>query len=133
MGCEPMRVLVVDDELFICELLDEYLSLQGYQVRTATTGEAAISGFQETRPQIVLLDIRMPGMSGIEVLGRIKQLDGSIKVIVLSAFGDDGIVKDALQMGADRYLQKPMKLQELADIIHAWQKEYFSGGTDARS
>jgi YesN/AraC family two-component response regulator len=123
-----MRVLVVDDELFICELLDEYLTLQGYQVNTASNGADAISRFEEHRPHIVLLDIRMPGMSGIELLGKIKQIDGSIKVIMLSAFGDDGIVRDALQMGADHYIQKPMKLQELMEILHGWEALCPQGG-----
>ena len=125
-----MRVLVVDDELFICELLDEYLSLLGYQVNIATNGKEAISQFKENRPQIVLLDIRMPGMTGIDVLSEIKQIDASIKVIMLSAFGDDGIVRDALKMGADHYIQKPMKLEQLAEIMLGWQKSYSPGGSD---
>ncbi|MFC1887117.1 response regulator, partial [Thermodesulfobacteriota bacterium] len=84
-----MRILVVDDELFICELLDEYLSLQGYQVDFATDGNEALEQFAQKHPQVVLLDIRMPGMNGIDLLRKIKQMDNSIKCIMLSAYGDD--------------------------------------------
>ena len=125
-----MRVLVVDDELFICELLQEYLSLQGYEVNFATNGEEAVSLFEEFRPHIVLLDIRMPGMNGIGVLRRIKEMDSSSKVIMLSAYGEDGIVGDALQMGADRYLQKPMQLEQLTKILLGWQDSFSSGDAD---
>lgn len=125
-----MRVLVVDDELFICELLDEYLTLHGYQVNTATCGLDAISQFRENRPHIILMDIRMPGMSGVELLGMIKQMDPSIKVIMLSAFGDEDIVRDAMKMGADHFIQKPMKLRHIMEILHGWEGSCQPGAAD---
>ena len=92
-----MKILVVDDELQICELLDEFLSVQGHQITAVTSGEEAIIEFQANKTPVVLLDIRMPGMSGIEVLRRIKEIDSNTGVIMLSAFGDPDTVKEEFQ------------------------------------
>lgn len=118
MDQKSKRILVVDDEVFICELFDEFLTLQGYSVITATDGEEAVSKFESNRPDLVLLDIRMPGMSGIDVLGRIKEIDDSAGVIILSAFGDVETVEKALSMGAYRYMQKPVELFSLLDTLN---------------
>ena len=118
MEQESKRILVVDDEVFICELLEEFLTVQGYYVITATDGEEAVSKFESKRPNLVLLDIRMPGMSGIDVLSRIKEIDDSAGVIILSAFGDVEMVQKALNMGAYRYMQKPVELFSLLDTLN---------------
>ena len=112
-----MRILVVDDELQICELLDEFLSMQGHQITTVTSGEEAIIEFQANKTPVVLLDIRMPGISGIEVLRRIKEIDSNTGVIMLSAFGDPDTVQEAFQAGADYYLEKPIELEELMKVL----------------
>ena len=124
MGKGLMRILVVDDELSICELLYEFLSQQGYQVITATNGEEAISKFEENRPNMIILDIKMPGMSGIDVLRKIKEMDRDTGVIMLSAFGDFNSIQEALQMGANYYMQKPMELERLMKILIAWQESH---------
>jgi two-component system response regulator (stage 0 sporulation protein F) len=107
------KILVVDDEVFICELLDEFLSMQGYDVNTANCGEDAISMFKNIHPEVVLLDIRMPGITGIDVLEKIKNIDSNVKIIMLSAFGDVDTVHKTLQMGAFKYMQKPVDLGNL--------------------
>ena len=117
MGQEIMKVLVVDDEDFICELLDEFLSLKGYDVITARNGDEALLYFVDNKPDLVLLDIRMPGISGVKVLGKIKNIDKDARVIMLSAFGDSGTVQDALKLGAVHYLQKPVEFEQLSNIL----------------
>ena len=117
MGQEIMKVLVVDDEDFICELLDEFLSLKGYDVTTARNGDEALLDFVENKPDLVLLDIRMPGISGVKVLRKIKNIDKDVRVIMLSAFGDAATVQDALELGAAHYLQKPVKFEQLSNIL----------------
>jgi len=112
-----MKILVVDDELPICDLLYEFLSLQGYQVTTATNGREAISKFEENCPDVVILDIRMPEMNGIEVLQKIKEIDSNAKVIMLSAFGDSKTIEKALQMGASYYMEKPLEFDRLMKIL----------------
>lgn len=123
---EQIRVLVVDDELFVGELLKEYLSIIGYEVTAVSNGEDAISILRQSQPHIVILDIRMPGMGGMEVLKNIKAKNRAIGVIMLSAYGDPEIVNEALRLGADHYLQKPMNLKHLVEtltMLHPPQKK----------
>ena len=116
------KVLVVDDEKYICDILNEYLSLQGYEVKIAVSGEEALDKFDEDRFDLVLLDVSLPGMSGMDVLARIKKMDAGTGVIMLSGYGDFNIVKEALQTGADHYMQKPMELERLNKLINRWRE-----------
>ena len=114
-----MRILAVDDELLICDLLYEFLSLQGYEVTSSSSGQEALLKFEESRPDVVILDIRMPGMSGIDVLRKIRDMDNNVVVIMLSAFGDSGTIQEALQSGADYYMEKPLEFDNLMKILNA--------------
>ena len=114
---EQIRVLVVDDELFVGELLKEYLAIIGYEVAAVSNGRDALSFIQQSPPHIVILDIRMPGMGGMEVLKSIKEKHSNINVIMLSAYGDPETVNEALRLGADHYLQKPMNLKHLVETL----------------
>jgi DNA-binding response OmpR family regulator len=114
-----MKILAVDDEFLICELLNEFLSLQGYEVTSSTSGQEALVEFETNRPDVVILDIRMPGMSGIDVLRKIKDMDSSVIVIMLSAFGDSSTVEEALKSGADYYMEKPLEFDHLMKILNA--------------
>ena len=96
-----MKILVVDDEVFICELLDEYLSMYGYQVITAVNGQDAILKFEADRPHMVFLDLSMPGMSGMDVLCKIREIDSNAGILVLSAFGGVDVVQEAMQASYD--------------------------------
>jgi DNA-binding NtrC family response regulator len=113
--------MVVDDEVLICDLLEEFLKLQGYQVTTAFSGEDAILKFKTLRPQMVLLDIRMPGMDGMDVLQSIKDMDSRVGVIMLSAFGDVETIQKAMQGGAYKYIQKPVEFGVLLEALEGWQ------------
>jgi DNA-binding response OmpR family regulator len=114
---KQIRVLVVDDELFVGELLKEYLSIIGYEVTAVSNGEDALSAVGVSQPHIVILDIRMPGMGGMEVLKAIKEKNRTTGVIMLSAYGDPETVNEALRLGADHYLQKPMNLKHLVETL----------------
>jgi DNA-binding response OmpR family regulator len=111
------QVLVVDDEPTICSLMNVFLTQKGYAVRTANTGEDALVMFRKAFPDIVLLDISMPGMRGIDVLRRMKEIHAACGVIMLSAYGDDETIREAMDMGAFCYIQKPMELTELHDRL----------------
>lgn len=117
------KILVVDDEYLICELLHEFLSMQGYQVTTATNGQEAISKFDEIKPNVVILDIKMPGVSGIEVLRKINKMNSDTTIIMLSAFGGSNIVKESLLIGANYYLEKPIDFEQLKNLLIALQKK----------
>jgi DNA-binding response OmpR family regulator len=116
------KILVVDDEPTICSLMRVFLSQHGYQVHTASSGEDALNIFDESTPDIVLLDISMPGMRGIDVLKQIKSLKSNCGVIMLSAYGDDETIQEAINLGAFCYIQKPMELVELRGRLEELQQ-----------
>ena len=122
-----MNVLVVDDEIFICELLDEFLSKLGYDVTTATSGTEGLTKFSEKKYGVVLMDIKMPGMGGRELLSKIKGIDNSASVIVLSAFGDGVTANEMLQIGADDFLVKPFELDHLEELVNSRNQVYCEG------
>ncbi|MBI3600503.1 MAG: response regulator [Nitrospinae bacterium] len=112
-----IRILAVDDEVEVCSMVKLYLTKKGYQVFTANSGEDAIKIVKEERPHLVLLDIRMPGMGGIETLKQIKEADKEIGVIMVTAVKDEETAKEALKLGADDYITKPMNLKYLDDVL----------------
>jgi YesN/AraC family two-component response regulator len=107
-------ILVVDDEHQIVELLKSFLKKNGYNVLTAFDGREALDLYMKHRTRIVLTDIKMPGMDGLELLKRIKDLDGErVAVIMASGHADIDDAIESLQHGASRYLSKPLRMQEL--------------------
>lgn len=114
---ESKKILVVDDEKAICEILEEFLSLFGHSVTSANSGADAIEVVRRASPDVVFLDIRMPGMSGLDVLKEIKALDSSVRVIMISAFGDEETESMARELGADGYIQKPVDLPGLLVLL----------------
>jgi len=104
------KVLVVDDEIHTVRLLKKYLDSKNYDVYTATSGMEAIEKVKEVNPQVVLLDIIMPGMGGLDTLKEIKKIDPQIAVIMVTAVIDESLAKKSLQLGADDYITKPLDL-----------------------
>ena len=117
------KILVVDDEPTICNMMNIFLTQIGYDVRTVDSGEKAIVLFGEDPPDMVLLDISMPGMRGIDVLQEMKSRKADCGVIMLSAYGDDQTIQEALDMGAYCYIQKPMELMELKHRLEALHRQ----------
>lgn len=111
------RILVVDDEVEVCNTLKKFLALKGYEVYTALDGETAVSKTKEVRPHIVLLDIIMPGMSGIDTLKEIKKVDPTVGVIMVTAVVDEEQAKKALKLGAYEYITKPIDLNYLETVV----------------
>jgi len=115
---EKSRVLVVDDEPQITRVLRTVLSSQGYQVRTAAEGESALSSFAEWRPELVITDLFMPHMDGIELCKRIRSTS-NVPIIVLSVKGEERSKVEALDVGADDYITKPFGTDELLARVRA--------------
>lgn len=111
------KVLVVDDEKDVCDLLKEFLDFKGYDTYTAFDGGTALKMVEEIRPDVLLLDIVMPGMSGIEVLKEIKKRDFSTAVVMATAVADEEIAKRTLQLGAYDYVIKPFDLNYLETVL----------------
>jgi DNA-binding NtrC family response regulator len=110
-------ILVVDDEKEICTVLSDNLSQEGYRVFTANSGKTALELVKKEKPDLVLLDIRMPEMDGIEVLRRIKKMKKEIVVIMLTAYGTLETARKAMKLGAYDYITKPFDLFSLKSIV----------------
>jgi PAS domain S-box-containing protein len=110
------RILVVDDELGPRESLRMLLK-PAYQITTADTGRAALEMLPQLRPDVVILDIKMPEMDGLEVLQRLKRVDPTIEVVMITAYASLETVKLALTHGAFEYLIKPFSRQDLEDVV----------------
>jgi len=110
-------ILVVDDEKEICDLFQDFLTQEGYQVFTATNGVEAISLGTQNSFDLALVDIKMPGMDGIEAFCELKKLKKDMEVIILTGYGTLRTAKQAMGLGAYDYLTKPFDLRLVKDII----------------
>ncbi|MBM2810942.1 MAG: response regulator transcription factor [Chloroflexi bacterium] len=119
-------VLVVDDEKNVTQLARMYLTADGFRVETAANGEQALDRIQATHPDIVVLDLMMPGMDGWEVCRSLRS-SGDIPVIILTARGDDVDKIVGLELGADDYLTKPFNPRELVARVKAVLRRYRAG------
>lgn len=107
------RMLVVDDENEICDFLKTFFEERDYEVRTANSGEMAILAMEKLMPQVVLLDVHMPGMDGMSALREMKKRFPGIKVIMVTALETREKIEEALRLGADNYITKPLSLEYL--------------------
>ena len=112
------KILVVDDDTNICELLRLYLTKEGYQVTTAGDGEEGLEKFNQIKPDMVLLDVMMPRMDGLEVCRRIRKA-GNTPVMMLTAKGETFDKVLGLELGADDYMVKPFDAKEVVARIKA--------------
>jgi two-component system, NtrC family, response regulator AtoC len=108
-----MLILIVDDDAAQREMLRGFLEKQGFQTKTAADGPEAMAIFQREPVQLVLLDNRMPGMTGIMVLEKMKELNPTIHAIMISAYGDIHTVVNTMKLGAGEFLEKPVDLSLL--------------------
>ena len=112
-----MKVLIADDDPKLRQVLANELSLEGFEVHQAENGDIAIDHLEKDEFDVLLLDLSMPGLSGMEVLKRIANLGISVEVIILTAFATVSTAVEAMKLGAYDYLTKPFKLQELRAVI----------------
>ena len=111
------RILLVDDEPGALRFLSAELSKRGYDVETATTGEEAIEKIKKSHPLLMLLDIRMPGMGGIETLRQARALDPNLGVIMVTAVNEEDIAQEAMKLGAHDYITKPIDFNYLNLVV----------------
>ncbi len=117
MKAQEARILIVDDEKDLCDILFRMLKKNGFRPIVANDGEKALEMIQLGMPEIVLLDVMMPGMDGMEVLRRSKKLNPSLPVMMFTAYGGIDRAVQAIKEGADDYLSKPVDHGELVDKI----------------
>ena len=111
------KVLVVDDELEVRQVLREFLSSRGYDVTTASGGAEAVAIVGTIKPDLVLLDVAMPDMDGVETLKRIVAIEPALAVIMVTANADIGVTSKLLALGAVDYVPKPFDLDYLDQAV----------------
>lgn len=111
------RILVVDDELEVRLVLREFLSARGYEVTLADSGTKALAVLDEADPQVVLLDVTMPEMDGVETLKHLLEARPALPVIMVTANADIGTTSRLLALGAADYIPKPFDLEYLDQAI----------------
>lgn len=126
------KVLVVDDEPPVLELVTAYLEREGYQVYTARDGLAGLKAARSFKPDILVLDVLLPGMDGIELLSRLRR-ESNVYVIMLTAKSDETDKIVGLSIGADDYVTKPFSPRELVARIKAALRRLRSGDNSAES
>jgi len=121
MDTEKLKVLVVEDEPLISEMITKSLRLEGYAVESATTGEEGLKKVKETNPDLVLLDVLLPKIDGWEVLTRLRDdaKSRSLPIIMLTALADEKSKVQGLRGGADDYVTKPFSALELMARVEA--------------
>ncbi len=124
------RILVVDDDPDIRQVLRDRLESYGYLVETAADGRAALKELERFTPSGVFLDIRMPGMDGLEVLGQIRDLHPSIPVVMVTAASARENVTLAISAGAQAYLLKPFDAAQIKQAAERWFGRPLEGEKD---
>lgn len=111
------KILVVDDEAHICDIFYRILTKGGYKVSTAANGKKALEITKKKKPDLVLLDLKLPDLDGIKVLRQIKEIRKDIMVIVITAYGTVKTAREAMKLGAYDYISKPFNLTKVENLI----------------
>lgn len=116
-----IRVLLIDDEEEFVKTLAERLQMRNFTAQVALSGEQGLQVLHDWVPDVIVLDLKMPGMGGMEVLRRVKKTQPQVRVIILTGHGSDKDRDEALRLGAFEYLQKPV---DISDLVQAVQRAY---------
>ena len=123
------NILIIDDDEELCDLVSEYLSVEGFEVNAANDGEAGLEGALSGRYDIAILDVMLPKMNGFDVLRKLRE-QSRMPVLMLTARGDDMERIVGLEIGADDYLPKPFNPRELAARLRAILRRTSNAGND---
>lgn len=117
----PSKVLIADDNVQNCELLDAYLADEGYEISMSYDGQSTLEGVRSLQPDLILLDIMMPKLSGYEVCQRLKDDTATrdIPILMVTALNEMGDIEKAVQAGADDFLSKPVNRLELTTRVRS--------------
>lgn len=120
---DKKKLLIVDDQNGIRILLMEVFSSEGYDTFQAANGKLALELVVNESPDLVLLDMKIPGMDGLEILKRIKELNTDIKVIMMTAYGELDMIKEATDLGALMHFTKPFDIDEMRVAVNTQLKK----------
>jgi len=111
-------VLIIEDDEEMRSLLKDFFLEEGFETDSISSGQDAFGKLAAKRYDLVVTDVRMPGLTGLDILPRIKKIQPEIAVIVITAFGAEGVRRKAFERGASGYLEKPIHFQELRGLVH---------------
>ncbi|AYV73191.1 two-component system response regulator [Niallia circulans] len=111
------KILIVDDQFGIRILLNEVFQKEGYKTFQAANGNQALEIVTRESPDLVLLDMKIPGMDGIEILKRMKKLNQDIRVIIMTAYGELDMIQEAKDLGALTHFAKPFDIDDLREAV----------------
>ncbi|MGE5370480.1 MAG: response regulator [Solirubrobacterales bacterium] len=111
------KVLIVDDQKGVCRLLQELFTMEGYEVAVAGDGREALEKFEPFEPDIVLMDMKMPHMNGLEAAQEMLKINPKVPIIMMTAYGEIEMVHKALKIGVRRHITKPFDILDLRDLV----------------
>ena len=117
MAVNKTKILVIDDEKDLCLLFKKILTPEGYTVLTAGNGYDGIKINRKSDPDIILLDLKMPGINGIETLRRIRKKDSGVIVIIITGYGDAETIREAEELNVYEYMSKPFNNETVINTI----------------
>jgi len=111
------KILIIDDEIDICEMLKSFFEARGYTVIYAITGQGGIDAFEVESPQVIMLDLCLKDMWGLEVLKKVRNTDKACIVIIITASASESDRLKAMELGADYYIDKPFSIAKLSGLL----------------
>ncbi|MDL1966192.1 MAG: response regulator, partial [Candidatus Desulfofervidus auxilii] len=120
-----IKIAVVDDEEIVCKRLKKVLEKEGYEVETFLDGETALGKISSHQFHLVILDLKLPKLDGLQVLEQIKAVSPETEVIMITAYGSIESAIEATKMGAFHYITKPIKLDEFRTLVHKAKEKIF--------
>jgi two-component system response regulator (stage 0 sporulation protein F) len=117
MNAEAKKILIVDDQAGVRRLLVEMFKEDGYITLVAANGYEAVELVRKEPPDLVLLDMKMPGIDGVETLRQIREIDQEIKVVMMTAYGELELVQQSIALGAAEHITKPFDINSLREKI----------------
>ena len=117
-----MKLLIVDDEKEALEGMELYFSLQGHEVLTAQGGHEALALIKACKPQLMLLDLKMKGLSGFDIMKQVRELDPNLKTVVVTGMSEDNLEAECHRLGATKVIHKPVRVEDLEEVIEELKK-----------
>ena len=117
------KLLIVDDQFGIRVLLNEVFEKDGYETMQASNGKQALKLVKDKEPDLILLDMKIPGMDGLEILREIKKMDVKSDVIMMTAYGELEMINEAMRLGALTHFAKPFDIDEVRDNVRKYTED----------
>jgi two-component system chemotaxis response regulator CheY len=112
------KILIVDDSAFMRMMLKDILGNNGHEIAEAENGKAGVEKYSQFKPDLVAMDIVMPEVTGIEAVRKIMQTDPDASIVMISALGQEAMVKEALEAGAKDFIVKPFKKEKVIETVN---------------